>query len=299
MSDARSTLLEAALEFAREGWPVFPCQPSSKRPATGRGFLDATTSEKKIREWWRRRPLNIGLPTGIKFIALDADSESAVNTVRSFGTKETPTVKTARGFQWYLKIPDFECRGNAGIIAEGIDVRGVGGYVVAPPSIHPTGPTYEWLDKTILDFPDWLASFMRPKKYSPSDPSEKRIPITDPSSVSRYGAAALRRQCSKVYSSRPGNRNASLAVAAFSLGQLVGSKYLTRTDAIAELAAACVVVGLPRAEAIRTMERCLAAGEKKPFYPTEIETREERGRGWKKEKKRRKYDGEDVPDELI
>ena len=47
---------EQALAYARHGWPVFPCKPGSKEPATRHGFKDATTDPDKITWWWRRQP---------------------------------------------------------------------------------------------------------------------------------------------------------------------------------------------------------------------------------------------------
>jgi hypothetical protein len=57
--------LSAALDCAGQGWTVFPCQSQSKRPATRRGFKDATTNPATIRRWWPARPdYNIGVATG-------------------------------------------------------------------------------------------------------------------------------------------------------------------------------------------------------------------------------------------
>ncbi len=56
---------EAAQAYARVGWPVFPCHPGSKEPATLHGFLDASTDERQIRQWWRRDPeRNVAIATG-------------------------------------------------------------------------------------------------------------------------------------------------------------------------------------------------------------------------------------------
>jgi hypothetical protein len=56
---------EQALAYAAHGWPVFPCQPGGKQPATRHGFLDATTDPDKITWWWRRQPgANLAIATG-------------------------------------------------------------------------------------------------------------------------------------------------------------------------------------------------------------------------------------------
>src|SRR5690349_24273155 len=54
-----------ALRYAAHGWPVFPCRPGSKEPATRHGFLDASTDPGQIRSWWRRQPsANLAIATG-------------------------------------------------------------------------------------------------------------------------------------------------------------------------------------------------------------------------------------------
>src|SRR5262249_47277285 len=57
--------VDRALAYAGYGWPVFPCQPGSKEPATRHGFRDATTDPDQIHWWWRRHPdANVAIGTG-------------------------------------------------------------------------------------------------------------------------------------------------------------------------------------------------------------------------------------------
>jgi hypothetical protein len=65
-ADAMATdTIGRALAYARYGWPVFPCQPGSKEPATRHGFRDATTDPDQIRWWWHRQPdANVAIATG-------------------------------------------------------------------------------------------------------------------------------------------------------------------------------------------------------------------------------------------
>src|SRR5579859_6740619 len=57
--------LQAALAYACIGWPVFPCRPGQKTPATTRGFLDATTDPERITAWWTAVPgRNLAIATG-------------------------------------------------------------------------------------------------------------------------------------------------------------------------------------------------------------------------------------------
>src|SRR3954447_13733377 len=58
-------LLKAAVEYARRGFPIFPCKRADKKPLVRHGFKDATTDERQIREWWQKWPqAMIGMPTG-------------------------------------------------------------------------------------------------------------------------------------------------------------------------------------------------------------------------------------------
>ncbi len=157
-----SNLVEAALSYAEKGYHVFPCKPRTKAPATPNGFRDATTDEETIRGWWSENAeYNIAIRTGPEsgVFVLDMDSPEAfrvagehgyIPTTALYGKEgkrgEMPDaciVKTGRGFQVYFEYGE-EVRNSAGGLGEGLDVRGDGGYVLAPGSVHPNGETYEY-----------------------------------------------------------------------------------------------------------------------------------------------------------
>lgn len=149
--DARLTradaLADAALYYAMVlGWPVFPLRPGQKRPLTRHGFKEATTSETQVRQWWEETPdANIGLPTGQAFDVIDIDTREAITTAMRLGLPAhgdglLAAVMTPRG--WHLYIPTTGTGNRAGVI-DGVDYRGRGGYVVAPPSIV-GGRRYRW-----------------------------------------------------------------------------------------------------------------------------------------------------------
>lgn len=165
--DEPNPLLEAALEYAKRGWPVFPLKPRSKVPIPWNGFKAATTDERKIRMWWLMTPdANIGLPTGIGFDVLDPDGEEGIAAIDAYAPhwKHTgPVVNTGRGWHMYLRPTG---RGNGAGLIPHVDFRGRGGYVVAPPSVHPSGSLYAW-DRggTLVAAPDWLLTLLDKAKH--------------------------------------------------------------------------------------------------------------------------------------
>jgi hypothetical protein len=155
-------VLATALALASRGLAVFPCHPQDKRPACKHGCLDATTDAEAIRLCWQAEPaFNIGVATGAvsKIFVVDVDGDDA--TLRQLGDlPPTVQVTTARGKHYYFKYPDVPVLHNsAGKIAPGVDVRGDGGYVLAPPSLHPSGSRYRWsfgCHNSIAASPPWL-----------------------------------------------------------------------------------------------------------------------------------------------
>lgn len=145
-------LLDAALLYASWGWPVFPLRPRSKIPATKHGFKDATTDADQIRAWWKRNPqANIGLPTGIAFDVIDVDVPLGPPSYASMiSHNEVPDVHgqvatSSGGLHLYIE-PTGE--GNLVGFTPGVDYRGVGGYVVAPPStLGERGRAWSWITK--------------------------------------------------------------------------------------------------------------------------------------------------------
>lgn len=154
----------AALDYAARGLAVFPLAENSKVPCIAEGFKRATTDAEQIRAWWEYRPnCNIGIATGGMsggLVVIDCDydearGEDGMMSVRSHEAAEGEfpegaCVSTPRGGEhlYFMTDEPFDCSTNAD---EGVDIRADGGYVVAPPSIHPNGGTYEW-DLHIEDY---------------------------------------------------------------------------------------------------------------------------------------------------
>ena len=145
-------MLRTAMALAHKGIAVFPCRPQDKRPATANGLKDATTDLDIIRQWWRQEPqFNLAIATGAVsgIFVVDVDGLDAEVELRRLEAEHgefpsTVEAITARGRHVYFRSPEIPVRNSASKIAPGIDVRGDGGYVLAPPSIHPSGRRYEW-----------------------------------------------------------------------------------------------------------------------------------------------------------
>lgn len=144
-------LAEAAAGYARHGWPVFPCLPLDKRPACAHGFKDATTDLDRIQRWWARHPdHNIGVPTGRLFDVLDVDYTTKPDALDWWlRAKEDPDFEvdamatSPRGVHVYIRPTGAGNASKLGGIA-GIDYRGIGGYIVVPPSVRDDG-SYQWM----------------------------------------------------------------------------------------------------------------------------------------------------------
>jgi hypothetical protein len=172
----RSDRGTAALDYARRGVPVFPLRPGEKVPFEGsRGFYDATVDEARIREWWGNCPnANIGIPTGPAsgLLVLDVDHPAGLDALEAEYGKLPPTRAHSTGSggtHLLYRYPDTGERfGNSsGDLPDGYDIRGEGGYIVAPPSR--TQRPYEVLDDLPLaEPPAGLLEALR-RKATPSE----------------------------------------------------------------------------------------------------------------------------------
>ena len=183
MSDNYS-MRQYALAYAKMGMAVFPLIPKNKKPVTANGFHDATTDPAQIEKWWRSNPnYNIGIATGqmsggLVVIDLDIDDEKGRygnETLREWETEhgqlpDTCRTITGRGGYHLLFYVNKEvpCSINEDLA---VDIRGDGGYFVAPPSVHPNGHEYEWEqapDEFVLEQADHFVydfiDFVRPPK---------------------------------------------------------------------------------------------------------------------------------------
>jgi hypothetical protein len=161
-------LRTAALKLAARGLRVFPCRERSKEPLINDNLTRATTDPNVINGWWSSRSLNIGIATGESsgLWVLDIDGDEGEATLHKLEAEHgtlPPTVEAITGsgrhlyWRWPsgVEVRNTQCRDDL----PGLDARGNGGYVLAPPSIHPSGRLYAWSVDSADGFEDaseWL-----------------------------------------------------------------------------------------------------------------------------------------------
>ena len=215
---AEPALFLAALAYAALGWLVLPLMPGGKSPLgylVRHGLKEATTNHAQIERWWRAEPnANIGLLTGVQFDVLDIDSVSALEALeaaRSLGEGEIegPMVATRRGSHLYMSSTGLGSTVNLGGI-RGVDWRGEGGYVVAPPSVNVKGGKWDWIenrgpDAPIMPAPDWLLKLFDRQ----ADSSAYPVGTALSGRRTRYGIAALERELGRLVMSSEGDAERS------------------------------------------------------------------------------------------
>lgn len=151
------TPYQAAIRYINMGLAVFPVVYKSKIPLTENGCKDATTDAAIVKAWWQKYPnANIGIATGMKsgglfVIDLDIDENKGINGYESLRDWEKEHEELPDSWQaitgrggYHLFYKSTKNISNRAGILEGVDIRGEGGYIVAPPSVHQNGNKYEW-----------------------------------------------------------------------------------------------------------------------------------------------------------
>lgn len=149
-----SPMARAAVRYAEHGWHVFPLQPRGKQPLLkgAGGFLSATADIAQVRAWWAQHPTaNVGLwPGQSGLVVIDIDGPEGEVTAAKLSLLSEPTLECSTGRadggrHLYFRRPSFSVSNCD--LGHKLDVRGDAGYVVLPPSIHPTGTPYRWQGK--------------------------------------------------------------------------------------------------------------------------------------------------------
>ena len=180
-----SLLLPQAIRYAQLGWRVLPvhtiknnvcdcpkgkdCDSPGKHPRIQDWPNKATTDIDNIQNWFTMWPdSNIGIATGEKsgLLDLDVDGNEGLESIKGKHLPPTPAFKSGNGFHYLYKYPDSKPGNKTGLLVK-VDIRGEGGFFVAPPSTHISGNKYQWQispDELFADAPDWLIELLESSK---------------------------------------------------------------------------------------------------------------------------------------
>jgi hypothetical protein len=227
-----------------------------------------------IRRWWARWPRsNVAIRTGAQSGLVVVDIDPAHGGEKSVAELERvhgalPLGRAIRtgsgGRHLYFRHPGGIVRNDAGrVLGRGIDLRGDGGYVIAPPSRIAGGP-YALLAHggLVPDLPEWILELLAERERRPT-PSTPPVRSSGP-----WVRAALDGELGRVRAAVEGTRNDTLNRVAYRLGQIVGAGVLPEADVEHALVNEALAIGLGEREAIRTVRSGLTAGESRPRGPS-------------------------------
>ena len=257
---------DAAEEYASRGWATIPVQ-GKRATVEWAQYQERMPTPEERRDWFSNNGCGLAIVTGPvsgDLVAVDCDSPEAVEQVEELlpDGLVTPIAKTPRGRHYLFRATGIR---NAAGIMPGVDVRGEGGYVVAPP-----GDGREWIispeDCQPAEMPQALADLCQQPGESVS--SRQQMSADSQQNVSNgYGGAALADELAKLGMAQVGTRNHTLNRAAFKLGQLIPGGYIDESSVQAALLAMAVGIGLPDAEARASIRSGLYAGQREPRQP--------------------------------
>jgi hypothetical protein len=259
------------------------CDSVAKHPVrrlVPHGLLDASSEPALIVQWWRSVPYaNLGIRTGAEsaLVVIDVDGATGLRTLRQLTAAHAAfraawSSTGSGGWHAYFAHPGAAVPSSAGRLGDGIDVRGEGGYVVAPPSLHRSGQAYRWAADPrgggpatspdhLPPLPGWLLELAAPTSPTPSPPAAIELRSRD---LAAYAAAALLSEVDSVARAPAGQRNHCLNRAAFKLGQLVGAGLLEEGAVTVALVTAGLAAGPGERKIRSTVLRGLRAGSRRP-----------------------------------
>lgn len=266
--------LDCAARLLVGGVNPIPILPSSKRPAVAwKDFQDAPLIERSADEldrwlcsWWDGTDYGVGAITGAVsgIVVVDIDDDDAADLVHGVGGHDTVTAKTSKGSHLWFAHPGGHRPNRTRIGGVGLDVRADGGYVVCPPSLHPSGFEYTW-ETSPWEFeangmwppapmPPALIELIwpEPARNEAVETTERPRTIVPRVGGRRYAAAALEREAEAVRSAPVGGRNHQLTRSSFAVARFIPDALGAR-EAADVLLAAAAAAGLAPREAEQTI----------------------------------------------
>ena len=146
-----------ASNYRKRGFSIIPIKNGSKEASVSwKEFQARRPTKQELKSWGKTFPdANVAIVTGkvSGVVVVDADSKDAIKFVKKLGVpEETPMVRTKRGAHFYFRYPDSGVPSRS-FKKLGLDIKSDGGYVLAPPSVHPDGGTYKWMTELSAELP--------------------------------------------------------------------------------------------------------------------------------------------------
>lgn len=220
-------ILAAAHNYARLGWRVIPlhsvteaggctcgrpvCNSTGKHPIDARWQATEPMSGADVQATFEGENYNVGIatgaPSGFWVLDIDLDKPGTMERVQELQAgrrlPSTYIVKTGGGYHYYFAMPDFNVTNSAKRLPEGVDVRGTGGQVVAPPSVSGKGPYSVFADLDIVRAPEWLEELIRPlPPAAPVDletlPKLTDLPAAEQRRLQKYGSSIIEKEVERL-----------------------------------------------------------------------------------------------------
>jgi hypothetical protein len=285
--------LSAALEYAARGWKIFPAVVSKKKSHKAAKYSNGerwgqTKDPEQIKKDFKQWPnAGIGLPTGAEngIFVVEADTPKGHNvdgiaSLKALEAKHGKLPDTLMAMSpsgsphRYFKHPGgCKIKTSASEIAPGVDVKGDGGMVIAPPSTRSDG-RYRWLNELpIAEAPAaWLLLISTSKEeVSEKEASTEKDVYSLDQQISYHGnrgesyaAAALRNVADELRATPESGRNNKLNKCAFRMGTMIARDWIAREDVESELSDAAKETGLEQDETSKTIQSGITAGLTKP-----------------------------------
>ena len=288
MSAPQSEHLTLALKLANAGLAVFPVNPQTKHPRDGFEWRKRSSSDESlVRNIWGNSNEAVAIDLGKSgLVVLDADrhdpSADGVLAIQELANcnggidHASPITETPNnGLHIFFRNLTDAPLGNArGSLPAGIDVRGNGGYVVAPGSAIPDGRAWTALSRasdlakafkagTIPSIPEWAVEAIQSKR-APATPIPQTLPPLASQSPDKrqeaYANRALEAECAKVANVAEGGRNDALNIASFSVGTLVGAGWISRNVCENHLFDAARACGLLKGDGFQSVRKTINSG---------------------------------------
>jgi energy-coupling factor transporter ATP-binding protein EcfA2 len=260
-----TAILNAVMDYESHGFSVIPLRPRDKKPLQKWDeYQRRRATDDELLLWFDQNPdANVGIVTGSvsNLIVLDVDGDEGYRELEQRGgLPATWIATTGKGYHAYFSHPGWEVRNFARKLP-GLDLRGDGGYVVAPPSIHPSGREYGWRQQgQIAAAPDWLLELIRPVEK----PAQQTASTTPTGHNPAYVSAIIQGELAILAVAPQGQRNNTLNIVALKLGALVASGELSQMEVESALLSTALSIGLPKDEAEKTIRSGIRKGLETP-----------------------------------